>query len=121
MDPDTARGLLTAERERLSETLAAVTADVDAQKESMSELSSYDQHPGDLGSDTFEREKDESIVESVRASLDDVDAALARVDDGSYGRCVRCGETIPDERLEAVPATRYCLRHQSELEHLAER
>ncbi len=121
MDPDTARRLLTAERERLSETLTTATADVDAQQASMAELSSYDQHPGDLGSDTFEREKDESIIESVRASLDDIDAALARVDEGTYGQCVRCGATIPDERLEAVPATRYCLQHQSEAEHFAER
>ncbi len=120
MDADTARKLLTDERDRLAPMLEAVRGDVESQKDSMSELSSIDQHPGDLGSDTFEREKDMAIAGSVEESLAEVDAALRRLDDGSYGRCEVDGEPIPDERLQALPAARYCVRHRAELEDRTE-
>ncbi len=110
MDADTARELLQDERRRLQATHDAMEAAVAEQQDS-SELSSYDQHPGDTGSETFEREKDSSIVESVAQSLTDIDAALARVDDGSYGSCEVCGRPIADERLEALPAARHCVEH----------
>ena len=48
----------------------------------------------------------------TRASLDDVDTALARLDDGDYGICVGCDMQVPAERLEALPATAYCLACQ---------
>src|SRR5687768_10986121 len=115
MNKKRARKLLTEERARLSEALAGVQRDVDAQTES-SELSSYDQHPGDMGSETFEREKDMSILESLESSLNDVDQALARLDEGSYGRCEVCNKPIGDERLEARPMTRLCVEHQAESE-----
>lgn len=116
MDANTARKLLTAERERLEETREGVWTDVEAQKESTQELSAVDQHPGDLGTETFEREKDASIAESVDAELAEIDAAFHRVDEGSYGVCEVCGKQIPDERLEAVPATRHCIEHQAQQE-----
>ncbi len=116
MDTETARKRLDEERERLARTLADLEEQSDAQKESLQELSVYDQHPGDIGTETFEMEKDASIIESVRAALEDVEAAAARLEAGKYGKCQRCGEPIPDARLEAVPAARYCLEHQAEVE-----
>ena len=116
MEPDRARTLLEQERRRLTEALEGVQKGVDSQLESTSELSTIDQHPGDQGTETFEREKDFSILESLEASLEDVDGALARLDGGAYGRCDVCGIEIPDERLEARPMTRYCLEHQSQTE-----
>ncbi len=112
MDADRARALLTEERERLRSTLAAVEADVAAQNESVPELATYDQHPADAASDTFERSKDQAIGDSVEISLAEIDAALQRIDDDTYGRCEFDGKPIPDERLEAVPAARYCVHHQ---------
>ena len=50
-----------------------------------SELADYDQHPADTGSDTFEREKDLSILEQLEDELAELEAALARIDDGTYG------------------------------------
>jgi RNA polymerase-binding protein DksA len=116
MDADTARSRLHQERERLTTTLTDLESQADAQKESLQELSVIDQHEADIGTETFEMEKDLSIIESVRAGLEDIDAALRRVEDGSYGRCQRCGEPIGDERLEAVPAARYCVEHQAAME-----
>lgn len=116
MDTQTARARLDEEQQRLSQTLDELEQQTDAQKESLQELSVYDQHQGDIGTETFEMEKDVSIIESVRASLRDIDEARQRLDDGTYGRCQRCGEPIGDDRLEAMPAARYCLEHQSEAE-----
>lgn len=119
MDTETARARLDEERERLTQTLAELEEQSDAQKESLQELSVYDQHPGDIGTETFEMEKDASIVESVRAALEDVEAATSRLEAGTYGTCQRCGEPIPDDRLEAMPAARYCVEHQAEVEGVA--
>jgi DnaK suppressor protein len=116
MNTDAARKRLTEERDRLNATLENLETDLEAQKESLSELSSYDQHPGDIGTETFEREKDLSIAESVRASLSDVEDALQRLEDGTYGTCEVCGEPIGDARLEALPAARFCVDHQQDLE-----
>jgi len=119
MDAKAARTRLEAERERLSTTLATLEADAEAQKESLQELSVVDEHQGDLGTETFEREKDLSIIESVQASLEDIDRALRRVDAGSYGACEVCDKPIGKDRLDAVPAARFCVEHQAEMERAA--
>ena len=116
MDTANARRRLDEERQRLTETLSNLETDLEAQKESLQELSIVDEHQGDIGTETFEREKDLSIVESVRASIEDIDRALARLDAGTYGTCEVCHKAIPDERLEAVPAARLCVEHQADLE-----
>ena len=116
MDTAKARRRLDEERERLSETLRNLEADLEAQKESLQELSIVDEHQGDIGTETFEREKDLSIVESVQAGIEDIDRALARLDAGTYGSCEVCHIAIPDERLDVVPAARFCVEHQAEME-----
>ena len=120
MDEQEARDRLAAERDRLEELRRGFDAEHlhdESEEDSSSELSHVDNHPADIATDIFEREKDFSILEQVEAELDDVERALHRLDDGSYGRCQACGEPIADERLEAMPATRFCLRHQDAAEH----
>ena len=51
------------------------------------------------------------LAAELRRELDEVEAAIARLAEGSYGACVVCGTAIPDERLEAMPATRWCIDH----------
>ena len=119
MDTDLARQRLADERARLDGVRS--TFDVEgladeSESDSLGELSSYDQHQADVGTETFEREKDLSILEQVEAELADVEHALRRLDDGTYGTCEVCGTAIPDERLEAMPAARLCLEHQAEAE-----
>lgn len=80
------------------------------------DLATYDQHPADTGSETFEREKQLAIGEQVDAQIKDVQEALGRIEDGSFGKCLICGTAIPDERLEARPMARYCLEHQKQVE-----
>lgn len=76
---------------------------------SLSELSTYDNHPADIGTETFERGKDLAIRGNLEARLRDVEAALERVAAGTYGRCQACGREIPVERLAAMPETPYCV------------
>ena len=52
------------------------------------------------------------VLEQVEAELGEVEGALRRLDDGSYGRCQACGRPIADERLEAMPVARFCAEHQ---------
>lgn len=80
------------------------------------ELSSVDQHPGELGSETFERERDLTALTMVESELDDIQRALRRIEQGDYGTCEECGKPIGDERLEAKPWARFCIVHQAEME-----
>jgi RNA polymerase-binding transcription factor DksA len=119
VEPDLARQHLEGERERLAHVRDAFDAEHlhdESEDESTSELSHLAQHPADTGTETFEREKDFSILEQVEAELADVERALARLDDGTYGTCQACGAAIGDERLEAMPATRFCVQHQAQAE-----
>ncbi len=119
MDIDLARQRLADERERLVGVRATFDDEgltEQSENDMVGELSSYDQHQADLGTETFEREKDLSILEQVEAELADVEHAIARLEAGDYGTCEVCGQPIPEERLEAMPAARLCLEHQAEAE-----
>lgn len=119
MDESRARSLLEAERRRLEavrDTFPQGDLSRDALEEGVDELSSVDQHVADLGTETFEREKAQSIRISTEAQLADVERALGKLDDGRYGLCETCGNPIPDERLEARPAARFCLEDQEKVE-----
>lgn len=76
--------------------------------ESVAELSRYDNHPADLGSETFERGKDVGLKDNSRLLLGKVEDALQRLEAGTYGRCKNCGRQIPPERLEAIPYATLC-------------
>jgi YteA family regulatory protein len=81
-------------------------------RDSTGELSGYDNHPGDLGTELYERGKDIALLEREAFRLERIDAALERMDTGEYGHCVACGKFIPTERLEALPTAIYCLEHE---------
>jgi RNA polymerase-binding transcription factor DksA len=124
MDADEARRRLEAERARLTQVRSDFDSEnltEESEDENLSELSSVDQHQADVGTETFEREKDLSILEQVDAELADVEHALKRLDDGTYGTCEVDGKPIPEERLEAMPAARLCMEHQVEAEQQAAR
>lgn len=113
---DEARELLADERARLRQIRLSLQADpLDSVSEGRAvvDLSLVDQHPADLGTETFEREKDMSILEHVEAQLTDVDRALTRLEQGSYGTCEACGRPIDEDRLRARPAARFCIDDQS--------
>jgi YteA family regulatory protein len=80
--------------------------------ESLDELSSYDNHPADQGSETFERGKDLALNDHEEKHLHELEEALKRMEMGTYGYCIRCHKEIPIERLYALPTAAYCIDHQ---------
>jgi len=91
----------------------------ESEDESLGELSHMVQHQADVGTETFNRERDLSILERVEAELSEVEHALHRLDDGTYGTCEACGQRIDDDRLQALPAARFCLKDQAVAEREA--
>ena len=83
----------------------------DSAQEASGELSMYANHPGDLGTELFDREKNMAINVHANSELEKVDNALKAMDEGRYGKCEECGIDIPFERLEAVPYTTVCMEH----------
>lgn len=83
----------------------------DSLRDQTGELSPIDNHPGDLATELYEREKDISLLEQEELHLRRIEAALGAMENGSYGVCAVCGEPIPFERLDAVPDTLYCVNH----------
>lgn len=80
--------------------------------DSIGELSGYDNHPGDIGTELFERGKDLALNEADEARLKRINRALERMEKGEYGICDVCGREIPVERLEALPETAHCVEHE---------
>lgn len=117
LSEEEARVLLQEELTRLQQIRASLQAEPldsgsDSEERAIVELSLVDQHPADIATDTFEKEKDLSILEHVDAQLADVDRALGRLEQGSYGTCEACGRRIDDDRLRARPAARFCIDDQ---------
>jgi len=78
--------------------------------ESGGNLSDVPVHPADLGTDNFDEELALDLVENEDRLLREIDDALARIEDGTFGRCENCHRPIARERLEALPYARYCIR-----------
>ncbi|PKM84046.1 MAG: conjugal transfer protein TraR [Firmicutes bacterium HGW-Firmicutes-13] len=78
-------------------------------KDSVGELSLYDNHPADLGSENFERAKDFCLHDKAAAQLKKISKALAKFESGEYGFCEKCGEVIEPSRLEALPYAELCM------------
>jgi RNA polymerase-binding protein DksA len=80
------------------------------------EEAAYDNHLADTATETYDRELDYTLEENSEHVLADIDAALARIEDGTYGICANCRRPIPEERLEARPWATLCIDCQRERE-----
>jgi RNA polymerase-binding transcription factor DksA len=103
-DTDAVKESLEAERARLEEQVEHLAADNDTSAE-------FDENFADSGQVAAEKGEARSLANSLREQLDDVQAALAALDEGRYGLCEVCGESIAEQRLEAMPTTRRCIQH----------
>lgn len=81
-----------------------------------SELSHVSQHPGDLGSEVADNDREVALLEAAEDRRSEVEAALARLDAGTYGSCVDCGRPIDEARLEFRPEAARCLQDQQRYE-----
>jgi RNA polymerase-binding transcription factor DksA len=115
IDTDAYRELLIAERERLTKAVDHLHGDNSSSiEDELGELSTagVDNHMADTASATYERELDAGLEEGAQHALEAVEAALARIDAGTYGLCEACGQPIVAERLSAIPWARLCIDDQ---------
>lgn len=104
-DTSKAKAALTEERGRLVHQLEELGA---AESGDLRSDLDFGDSFADAGSVTAERTEVLGLVDSIKSQLDDVDAALARIESGKYGTCANCGKDIPAARLEARPASVLC-------------
>jgi len=116
VDVDRFRELLESERSRLQHARAAVHHDGSLLEETGDLAIGSGDHIADSASETYMRELDEGLEENADHLLAEIEAALGRIDDGTYGLCANCGNPISAERLEAVPYATLCIDDKRALE-----
>ncbi len=108
---DDLRSRLEEEHRQLQEQLTTIEEATFASSQSdVSGEVSFDDENADAGTFTFERERDLSIENNVRDLLRKIERALARMDDGTFGICSRCGKPIEKARLKALPYVDLCIK-----------
>jgi DnaK suppressor protein len=95
---------------RTTERLTALTGDYAGIVEASKDSNADDEHDPEGSTIAFERSQVGTLVEDARHQLAEVDAARARLADGTYGTCAECGGPIGEGRLEARPTARTCIR-----------
>jgi RNA polymerase-binding protein DksA len=116
LDLDRFRSALETERDRLLHAVQTVHHDGSLLDETGDLAIGSGDHLADSASETFLRELDGGLEENAGHLLSEIDAALGRIDDGTYGLCTRCGRPIGEERLEAVPYATLCIDDKRALE-----
>ncbi|MFZ6002664.1 MAG: TraR/DksA family transcriptional regulator [Actinomycetota bacterium] len=101
--PSTVRADLAAERDHLAAQIHAL--------EPGSSDSQVDDNFADSGQVAAEQGENQALAAQLRSELEEVERALRKLDEGTYGRCEACGEPIAPARLEAMPAARFCILH----------
>jgi len=108
------RAALLAKRAEISGDVISVEGE--ALRGQKSDLSRLPTHMADIGTDNYEVENALEIIDSERKLIAEIDDALARIENGTYGICEGSGKPIPKARLEAIPWARYCVEHATQLE-----
>lgn len=110
--------LLLKERERILFVLRQIESDSlnVNQKEKAGELSNYSMHMADVATDNYNTDFRLGMATNEQHILEEIDAALDRIDDGSYGFCEKYNTPIPKARLKALPYTRFSIKAQEEEE-----
>ena len=106
------KNMLLGLRSRLRGDVSAL-ADAALRKtrsEASGDLSSMPIHMADVGTDAFEQEFTLSLMEHDGSALEQIEAALVRIEDGNYGVCLECEAKIPKARLQVLPQTAYCVK-----------
>jgi RNA polymerase-binding protein DksA len=102
-DTERFRQLLVEERGRVQAALEHLQSESRGSLEAESDEIPSDNHLADTAMDTVDREIDDSLEGNAEDILSAIDAALERIEDGTYGTCLRCGKPISEDRLEALP------------------
>ncbi|GII97897.1 TraR/DksA family transcriptional regulator [Sediminihabitans luteus] len=109
MTSDPIRDRLLARRDATLRRLAGLRGDVRGLVEASRGSNADDEHDPEGATIAFERAQAEALATQATAEIDEADAALARLDAGTYGTCESCGRPIAPGRLEARPTARRCI------------
>jgi RNA polymerase-binding protein DksA len=112
------RTLIEEERQRVLQRLGMIEEEIQGMAANQSGNQSYSNHMADIGSDVIEQEQAFLHASQGTDYLIALEAALRRIDKGTYGVCEDCGDKIPPRRLEAFLAARLCIKCQSRAEKL---
>ena len=116
-DTESFRRILLEERERILRAIENLHNETPGSlEEATGEESSFDNHLADTATVTYDREMDYTLEENSEAVLAAIDAALRRIEEGTYGTCQRCGRPIAPERLEALPYAELCIECKRQVE-----
>lgn len=112
------KDLLLKLRDRIIDEISFLSRDNlnRSQRESSGDLSSYSFHMADQGTDNFDREFAANLLSSEQDVLYEIDEALRRIEQGTYGVCETTGQAIEKERLKVLPFARHCVAAQQEIE-----
>jgi RNA polymerase-binding transcription factor len=116
VDTERFRTMLLEERKRVEEAIRYLHHDGSIDDETEEISGSADNHLAETATVTLDREIDFTLEENSGEVLSAIDAALKRIDEGTYGECTRCGKEIPEERLEARPWSALCIEDQRKQE-----
>jgi len=117
IDYDHFRKRLLDERKRVVDAIENIHAENPGSiADETEELSFQDNHLGDVATATFDREMASTLEDNSTHVLTEIDAALARIDEGTFGTCERCGKEIGAERLEALPWATLCIEDKRKQE-----
>ncbi len=105
------RRRLIEEKEKLLDNINKMKNSVEfgAMDEYYTELSAYDNHPADLGTEMFMMEHDKGLRDKLNDTLYEIETSLEAIDRGEYGICEVCGKEIDKERLDLIPYVKLCL------------
>ncbi len=116
IDFDRFRHELESERARLQHARIAVNHEGSLLEETGDLAIGSGDHLADSATETFMRELDDGLGENAEHILEEIESALRRIDDGTYGVCTACGRLIDEGRLEAVPYATLCIEDKRALE-----
>ncbi len=110
-ETDKFKKILLQKREELMSDVNHITEDnrKTSPKDASGDLSSYSMHMADVASDNYDREFSLNVASGERNTLLDIDEALKRIKDKTYGKCIACGKSISKKRLMAVPQAKLCV------------
>ncbi|MDK2586172.1 TraR/DksA C4-type zinc finger protein [Romboutsia sedimentorum] len=116
MDANKYKKQLLEEKQKLSKLISEMkdntvfgdTTDHTSEKYTSGELSSYDNHPADIGTEVYMQDMQNSLTVHEAGKLDNIENALSKIENGNYGICEECQKQIDEERLDILPETNLC-------------
>lgn len=109
------RSMLLKEKNKINETIEDMKVNGLSrnQREEIDELSVIDNHPADMGTEMFDKERGYALLDNEKSILTQIDEAINRIENGTYGKCELCGKEIQSERIKFMPYVLTCMDCES--------